>query len=236
MIYVADDEENVRVLIQSFLEKEGYGVEAFENGDLLYEAFLAKPCDLAVLDVMMPGNDGFAICTKLRESSGVPIIMLTARDSEEDIVSGITLGSDDYLTKPFSPVVLVMRVKAIFRRIEIEAKALNEGAEENVTDSFSFGDITIKPEKLTVHCKASELSLTNNEFKLMEHLLKFQDRAVTREELLSKVWGYDSAVETRVTDDTVKRIRRKLAIAGSEVFISTIWGHGYKISLKGIDQ
>jgi len=121
-IYIADDETNIRLGIKTFLEGAGYAVEDFENGDLLLEAYRNSPADLVVLDVMMPGSNGFIVCKELRKISTVPIIMLTARDSDLDYATGLDLGSDDYLTKPFSPMALTMRVKAIFRRIEMTLK------------------------------------------------------------------------------------------------------------------
>ncbi|MCL2192625.1 MAG: response regulator transcription factor [Treponema sp.] len=127
-IYIADDEENIRLAIKKFLENAGHIVEDFETGDLLFEAFSQNPSDLVVLDVMMPGSNGFIICKELRKISHVPIIMLTARDSDLDYATGLDLGSDDYLIKPFSPMALVMRVKAIFRRMEFDRQAY---AEEN---------------------------------------------------------------------------------------------------------
>ena len=119
-IYIADDEANIRVAIKTFLENAGYEVEDFETGDLLLQAFYETPADLVILDVMMPGSNGFVVCKELRKKSRVPIIMLTARDSDLDYATGLDLGSDDYLVKPFSPMALTMRVKAIFRRIEFE--------------------------------------------------------------------------------------------------------------------
>jgi len=124
-IYIADDETNIRIGIKTFLESVGYVVEDFENGDLLLAAFTQSPADLVVLDVMMPGTNGFVVCKELRKISTVPIIMLTARDSDLDYATGLDLGSDDYLVKPFSPMALTMRVKAIFRRIAFE-KGVNE--------------------------------------------------------------------------------------------------------------
>ena len=227
LIYIAEDEKNIRHLIRSFLEKEGYKVEAFENGDQLYDAFRNKPCDLIVLDIMMPGSSGLIICTKLREISNVPIVMLTARDTDEDYISGISLGSDDYFTKPFSPVKLTMRVKAMFRRIEMDTQ-MQASSNESVT----FADITIYPDKLMAYCNNMELALTNTEFNLLTYLLQNQDKAVSREELLNKIWGYDNAVETRATDATVKRLRKKLSDIGSIVSIDTVWGHGFRISAK----
>lgn len=117
IIYIADDETNIREAIKTFLDNEGYRVTAFENGDLLLNAFTEDPADLVILDVMMPGMSGFNVCRELRKISYVPIIMLTARDSDLDYMTGLDLGGDDYFTKPFSPMSLVMRVKAIFRRI-----------------------------------------------------------------------------------------------------------------------
>ena len=119
-IYIADDETNIRLAIKTFLENSGYIVEDFQTGDLLLEAFNESQPDLVILDVMMPGTNGFIICKELRKTSYVPVIMLTARDSDLDYATGLDLGSDDYLTKPFSPMALVMRVKALFRRMEFD--------------------------------------------------------------------------------------------------------------------
>jgi len=122
-IYIADDEATIRLAIKAFLENAGYDVKDFETGDLLLSAFSENPADLVVLDVMMPGSNGFVICKELRKISHVPIIMLTARDSDLDYATALDLGSDDYLIKPFSPMALTMRIKAIFRRIEYERQA-----------------------------------------------------------------------------------------------------------------
>ena len=119
-IYIADDETNIRLAIKTFLENSGYEAEDFETGDLLLEAFSKSPADLVILDVMMPGSNGFVVCKEIRKKSRVPIIMLTARDSDLDYATGLDLGSDDYLTKPFSPMALTMRIKAIFRRMDFE--------------------------------------------------------------------------------------------------------------------
>ena len=131
-IYIADDDTNIRLAIKTFLENAGYDVEDFETGDLLLAAFNQNPADLIVLDVMMPGSNGFVICKELRKISRVPIIMLTARDSDLDYATGLDLGSDDYLVKPFSPMALTMRIKAIFRRIEFERQ--NQEAESRDAD------------------------------------------------------------------------------------------------------
>lgn len=225
LIYVADDELNIRNLIKSFLENEGYIVEIFENGDLLYEAFSKKQADLVILDIMMPGSDGFAICSKIRQTSNVPVIMLTARDGESDYITGITLGSDDYFTKPFSPLKLIVKVKAIFRRIEMEK-------EQKQKIQISFGDIYLFPEQREVCIKDNHVSLTLTELNLLLFLIEEHPRAVHREELLNKIWGYESVVESRVTDDTVKRLRKKLTKSGSTVKIETVWGFGFKLGME----
>lgn len=221
LIYAADDEANIRNLVKSFLEREGYAVQVFENGDRLLDAFSAKPSDLVILDIMMPGSDGFSVCAQLRQKSTVPIIMLTARDTDADYIAGITLGSDDYFTKPFSPTALTMRVKAIFRRIELEKKAAPENKE------LLFADITLSTQAKTVSIGKAAVELTPNEFNLLAFLIENKDRAVSREELLDKLWGYDTAVETRVADDTVKRLRKKLV--GSTAVVDTVWGYGFRL-------
>jgi len=140
-IYIADDEDTIRLAIKAFLENAGYLVEDFPSGDLLLDAFAKTPADLVVLDVMMPGQNGFVVCKELRKLSRVPIIMLTARDSDLDYATGLNLGSDDYLVKPFSPMALIMRIKAIFRRMEFE----RETHEKSTTPEIESGDL-VEPE------------------------------------------------------------------------------------------
>ena len=164
LIYIADDEENIRSVVKLFLKNEGYEVRDFENGDLLFEEFKKEKCDLIILDVMMPGSDGFEICTKIREISTVPILMLTARDSDMDYITGITLGSDDYFTKPFRPMSLVVKVKAIFRRIEFE----NTNRENDKT--LSFADVSINTSSKIVKYKDEIIDLTPNEYNLLTYL------------------------------------------------------------------
>lgn len=226
LIYIADDEINIRKLVKTFLENEGYEVKCFENGDLLLKEFEIKECDLIILDIMMPGSDGFQICTKLREKSIVPIIMLTARDSDIDYITGLSLGSDDYFTKPFSPMALVMRIKAIFRRIDFEKNQKNEDGIETKLE-LKYGDIIINTKNKIVKHKNRIIDLTPNEFNLLTYLFMNKDRAISREELLNKIWGYDSEVETRAADDTVKRLRKK--ILDTHVSIETVWGFGFRL-------
>ncbi len=226
-IYIADDEANIRNLVKMFLQNEGYEVADFDNGDKLLENFKHNQCDLIILDIMMPGSDGFEICTKLREISTVPIIMLTARDSDIDYITGLTLGSDDYFTKPFSPMALVSRVKAIFRRIEFEKKQNDKTEIVNKNDEMKFGEIIINQSNKMIICNNGYIDLTPNEYNFLTYMFENQDRAVSREELLNKVWGYNSEIETRAADDTVKRLRKK--IISTNVSIETVWGFGFRL-------
>ncbi|WP_227862216.1 response regulator transcription factor [Clostridioides sp. ZZV14-6153] len=203
LIYIADDEDNIRNLVKTFLKNEGHNVVDFKTGDELLEQFNKKECDLVILDIMMPGSSGFEVCIKLREKSTVPIIMLTARDTDIDYITGITLGSDDYFTKPFSPMSLVMRVKSIFRRIEFEKKQNYDKCNDFLDMELKFGDVTINKKSKMVTSKNINIDLTPNEYNLLTYLFENRDRAVSRDELLNKIWGYDIEVETRAADDTV---------------------------------
>lgn len=228
-IYIADDEKNIRELIVGFLKNDGFDVVAFATGDALYEAFRKEQADLLILDIMMPGTSGLEICRKIREKSDVPIIILTAKDSELDYVQGISLGSDDYLTKPFRPMVLLMRVRALLRRVEMDNRR-KDTAEER--PRITTGDLIFSPDTNTVLCAGKELSLTQTELHMLTFMMKTPGKACSREELLKKIWGFDMEVETRVTDETMRRIRRKLSQAGSNVSVQTVWGYGYKLIVE----
>ena len=226
-IYIADDEKNIRDLITKFLECDGYSVTAFETGDELMEEFLKKPCELVILDIMMPGTDGLTICRQLRTITDVPIIMLTAKDSEYDYVRGITLGGDDYLTKPFRLTTLLMRVKSLLRRMDMNTKKVTC---QELSD-IKIGNLRFSAQENCLYCKGKPVSLSKTELKMLTYMLKEPKKAFSREEILEGVWGFDTEVETRVTDETLRRIRRKLSLAGSNVSIGTIWGFGYRISI-----
>ncbi len=234
-IYIADDEQNIREAIKTFLESDGYSVRAFETGDALFDAFEGCSSDLVILDVMMPGSSGFDICAKLRKISTVPIIMLTARDSDLDYATGMGLGSDDYFTKPFSAMNLLMRVKSIFRRIDFERnrQPSREGAEKSGLQSellLKYGDIVMDIGKMSASVAGDEVSLTPYEFQILKYMIKKGEQAVSRDELLNEVWGYDSEVETRATDDTVRRLRKKLG--NSNVSVEAVWGFGFRLKLR----
>ena len=222
-IYIADDEANIRFIISSFLKNEGYEVQDFENGDQLLETFLKIPSDMVILDLMMSGSDGLTICTKLREKTNVPIIIVSARDSELDRITGITMGSDDYLVKPFSPVELVARVKALFRRIQLDQKGQK-------SPLLTYGDLTLDTAQRSASIKDQPLELTPTEYALLSYLLQHSETAVSRAELLKNVWNFDFDADTRATDDLMKRLRKKKI--ASEVQIESVWGYGFKLSRR----
>ncbi|MCL2470736.1 MAG: response regulator transcription factor [Propionibacteriaceae bacterium] len=227
-IYVADDETNIRQAIQTFLENGGYLVSGFDNGDLLFDHFTQDPCDLVVLDVMMPGSNGFKICKALREISVVPIIMLTARDSDLDYATGLSIGADDYLTKPFSPMALLMKIKAIFRRMELDRQTVVTGLPPK--GRLAYGDLAVDKDNRTVSCREADVSVSSNEFNLLCFLMERPDQVVSREEVLKALWGMDTGVEMRTAEETVKRLRKKLAV--SSVSVEALWGSGFRLSMS----
>ena len=230
-IYIADDERNIRDLIKSFLESDGYEVSAFETGDELKAAFDEKPADLVILDIMMPGTDGLTVCKQLREESGVPIIILTAKDSEYDYVHGITIGSDDYLTKPFRPTALLMRVRSLLRRMDMNEKS--DHSSKASEEDTGIGDLTFSSSRNEILCSGKPIKLTRTELKMLSYMMKTPDKAYSRDELLEAIWGFDTKVETRVTDETLRRIRKQLSACESNVSVKTMWGFGYRIEVNG---
>ncbi|MCX7710457.1 MAG: response regulator transcription factor [Clostridia bacterium] len=225
LIYVVDDEPNIRELVKSYLNKEGYEVQVFADGESAYQSFVQKPADMLVLDIMMPGMDGYSLCREIRKTSDVPIIMVSAKDDEIDRILGLELGSDDYISKPFSPRELVVRVKTIFRRIKDDS--LQEDAQRS---EIRCHDISVLPDERRVLKEQTEIELTTKEFEFLAYLIKNKNRVFTREHLITNIWGYDYVGDTRAIDDLVKRIRKKLAEVDSRLEITTVWGYGYKIS------
>ncbi len=221
LIYLADDDENIRSLIAMFLQNAGYAVQSFPTGDALYTAFLDACPDLVILDIMMPGSDGLSICNQIRQTSNVPLVLLTAKDSDVDQITGLTLGSDDYITKPFQPTLLVARVNALLRRVVFSAQR------EMPSQVIGFGDLLDQQAQRHIVCQSVPLSLTKLEYACLSYLLQHASEAVSRETLLQAVWGYEYAVETRAVDETIRRIRKKLAKENSTVRIVNQWGYGY---------
>lgn len=224
-IYLADDEKNIRDLIAAFLSQEGFEVQTFENGDALLAACSTVQPDLVILDIMMPGIDGLSVCSMLRKTStDLPIIIVSAKDSPYDRVTGLTLGSDDYLIKPFLPLELVARVRALLRRTQ-KTPIQNETAKE-----LTYGTLRLFPERREALLNDAPLTLTPTEFDFLAYLVQHQDRAVSRDELLQALWQVNWQADTRATDDLVKRLRRKLREHQSSVRVETVWGFGFRIS------
>lgn len=218
-IYVADDEKSIRDIISGFLHNSGYTVTTFATGDALLEVFVHDPADMVILDVMMPGTDGVTLCAALREVSNVPIIIVSAKDTELDRITGITMGADDYLVKPFAPMELVARVQAIFRRM-----SFRESEKETI---LCYGDMEIHISLRTCTANGQKLDVTPTEFGLLVYMFQNADRAVSREELLKNVWKFDYEVDTKACDDVLKRLRKKLAVTC--VRITAVWGFGFKL-------
>ena len=223
-VFVIDDDANIRQLILRYLEKEGYKVTAFENAEHVFEASNMLQPDALVLDIMMPGTmDGLDLCKKIRTVSQVPIIFVSAKDEAVDRIIGLELGADDYLSKPFSPRELLVRLKIIFRRIEPVMVSDHE------TTTYQIKDLKIDDSKRVCSVKDKELSLTNNEYMLLAYLVKNKNISFTRENLIQNIWGYDYVGESRMIDDLVKRLRKKLKSFDAQVEITTVWGYGYRI-------
>ena len=219
-ILVVEDERNIASLIQLYLEKEGYRVALCDDGGAALDAFdRAKPA-LVLLDVMLPGMDGFEICKALRARSRVPVIMLTARDQEIDRVLGLELGADDYVAKPFSPRELVARVKAVLRR------ASPDSAPDADAEVLSLGNVSMDTARRITTVGERSVELTPKEFDLLAFLIRNRGIVFSRERLLDRVWGYERPVDTRTVDSHVRSLRAKL---GDDVdVVKTLRGVGYK--------
>lgn len=218
-ILVVDDEQRMRKLVKDFLTKKNYEVMEAENGedavDLFYEN---KDIALIILDVMMPKMNGWEVCKEIRQYSQVPIIMLTAKSDEKDELTGFELGVDEYISKPFSPKILVARVEAILRRTSV--------VEDDV---ITNGGITINQAAHEVLIDGNRVDLSFKEFELLTYFMTNQGVALSRERILNHVWNYDYFGDARTIDTHVKKLRSKLGDKGE--YIKTIWGMGYKFEV-----
>lgn len=220
-IMVAEDEKQMQDIIVEYMRRGGHSCVTAEDG-IEALALLKEDCaDLLILDVMMPHLDGFTVCRLVRERSGIPIILLTARTAEEDKLKGYEFGADDYMTKPFSPRVLLAKVNALLRRTsarELEAEAL------------SAGKITLMPSARKVYVDGQEAALTHMEYELLFFFLSHPGMVFTREQLLDRIWGYDFAGNSRTVDTHVKTLRQKLGSEGQ--WIVTLIRSGYKFEVR----
>lgn len=218
-IIVADDEQLIRRLVSDFLKKDGFTVLEAENGGealLLFEK--NKDTDLLILDIMMPEKDGWEVCSEIRKTSSVPILLLSARSQEFDQLKGFESGADDYVTKPFSPVLLMKRVEALLKRSQFSSKADDSGIEGLTVDKTAH----------QVFVDGDEILLTVKEFNILLKLIENTGRVYSREQLLDDIWGFDYYGDTRTVDSHVARLRTKLGEWGNK-HLKTVYGVGYKI-------
>lgn len=218
-ILIADDEDNIREVVQLYLKKEGFTVFAASDGEQALDIEVQECPDLLILDIMLPKLSGWEICRNIERQ--VPVIFLTAKTAEADKITGFSLGADDYVTKPFSPRELVARVKAVLRRSGLLA---GEGS------TLSFPGLAIKSADQTVTLNDHTVNLTPKEYELLLFLIRHPHAAFSREQLLVNVWGYDFAGDDRTVDATVKRLRQKLNNNDYD-YIHTVWGVGYKFEV-----
>ena len=224
-ILVADDDPSIRELVRLYLEKEGYAVRCADRGDTALEEFLRMPPDLMLLDVMLPGQDGFQVLRAVRRAGNIPVIMLTARDETIDKVLGLELGADDYITKPFDAKELVARVKAVLRR--------TQGGEEEKKNDLSFPGLTVSLAEYAVYYEGKRIEMPPKELEVFYFLASSPNQVFTREQLLKQVWGFDFFGDSRTVDVHIKRLREKLP--ESEKYgwsIHTVRGVGYKFELN----
>lgn len=217
-VLMVDDEPNIRELVRIYLEKEGYLVEGAGSGEEALERFQRTQPSLVVLDVMLPGIDGFDVCRALRRSSDVPVIMLTARGEDIDKIIGLEIGADDYLAKPFNPRELVARARAVLRRAETGTRT---------PGPLTVRNLIVDPARREVTVGGGPVVLRTKEFDLLLAFVQNAGIALTRDQLLESVWGYEFAGETRTVDVHVQHLRSKLTSA--QVRIETLRGVGYKL-------
>lgn len=219
LVYVVDDEKTITDIVKFNLVKEGFEVNTYPNGNEALEAVYEKPCDLMLLDVMMPGLGGFEVLKTLRKTYTFPILMLTAKEEEVDKVLGLELGADDYIVKPYSMRELIARVKANLRRVQTP----------NISgDMQKYGDLVVDSGKYEATIDGESVNLTSREFELLKYLADNQGQVFTREQLLQEVWGYEYFGDIRTVDVTIRRLREKIENPGEEPkYIITKRGIGY---------
>jgi DNA-binding response OmpR family regulator len=220
-ILAVEDDERIRTAVRLALEDEGWDVEEAESGERALEVFGGGPFDVVLIDLMLPGIDGFELCRSLRRNSDVPIVMVTARTDTHDVVAGLEAGADDYLTKPFEPKELSARIRALLRRVRPSSPGHTH---------LRFGDLEVIPDEGVVRKDGVEVHLTKTEFRLLVELASSPGRVHSREHLLEKVWGYDYFGDGRLVDVHVRRLRTKVeADPAMPRHVVTVRGLGYKL-------
>ncbi|WP_430788736.1 response regulator transcription factor [Virgibacillus flavescens] len=219
-IGVVEDDPNIQNIVSAYLKKEGFTITVSDTAENAWELWETQPPDMWILDIMLPGMDGYDFCKKIREESDVPIIIISAKDEEIDKILGIELGGDDYLTKPFSPRELVARVKRLFKRSKPAAQE-----NEQELDKIKLGNMLIRKNDRRLFWKGQEIEITTKEYEMLLLFTENVNRAFSREELLVKIWGDDYFGSDRAVDDLIKRIRKKL----DDIQLETVWGYGYRL-------
>ncbi|MGI6193025.1 MAG: response regulator transcription factor [Christensenellales bacterium] len=222
-ILMIDDDKNICRIVTLYLEKEGFKVETVNNGTEGLKRFRELSPAMVLLDVMLPGMDGWQICREIREESDVPIIMLTAKGEVFDKILGLELGADDYLAKPFDTKELVARVKAVIRR---------SIKQEDDSGEVSFDRLSVNLSNYSVVCDGKEIEMPPKEIELLYFLASHANKVFTREQLLEQVWGFDYFGDSRTVDVHIKRIREKLNVENVPWQVKTVWGVGYKFEVK----
>ena len=226
-IMIVDDDKNICELLRLYLEKEGYETMIAHDGEEAFEKFESWKPDMLLLDVMMPKQDGWETCRKIRAVGSVPIIMVTAKGDTFDKVLGLELGADDYIEKPFDMREVVARIKAVLRRADSAAK---EG--ENTGKLISFDNLSIDLDKYELKVKGEVVEAPPKEMELLYYLAGHPGRVFTRDQLLDEVWGFEYYGDSRTIDVHVKRLREKLEGASDQWLLKTKWGVGYKFEVK----
>lgn len=234
-ILIVDDDRSIAELISLYLEKECFSTRIAEDGEEALRVFEKEGTDLVLLDLMLPGIDGYEVCRRIRATSDVPIIMLSAKGETFDKVLGLELGADDYILKPFDTKELVARVKAVLRRFQPEQRrTLTTNGKEGGTEEtehkgkrITYPDLTVNLSNYAVHYKGKIVEMPPKELELLYFLASFPNQVFTREQLLDHIWGYEFAGDSRTVDVHIKRLREKLP-GGEDWEISTVWGIGYK--------
>jgi DNA-binding response OmpR family regulator len=222
-IAIIEDEPDITEVVSLYFSRAGFEVVSFTDGLEALEALTRQAPDLVLLDVMLPGLDGFTLTRLLRDRSDVPIILLTARQEETDRIAGLELGADDYVTKPFSPQELVSRVRAVLRR----ARAVQTRGEK---EPLSFDQLSINPQTRIVKVQEKEISLTAKEFDMLYYLARHPRHVFSREELLEKVWGHSEYIDPGTVTVHIRRLREKIERNPAKPdYLVTVWGVGYKL-------
>jgi len=222
-VLIIDDDVNICELIRLYLEKDGYEVKSVHNGAKAIEIFKEFTPSIVILDIMLPGMDGWQVCREIRKISSIPIIMLTAKGETFDKVLGLELGADDYMVKPFEPKELVARVKAVLRRYEHKEADVQE---------VVYPNLVVNRTNYTVKVNGKELELPPKELELLFFLTSNPNKVFTREQLLEHVWGFDFYGDSRTVDVHIKRLREKIESEDQRWQLKTVWGVGYKFEVK----